>query len=364
MADSFGTIRPPWWGQRRRRPTGFLDDPDHTTTGTPGRWPVLAGRAVLYGALAVVLAAGLKTIVFGSASRPVAVRPVPAVSGPGQRFPAVAAEAFAAEFTRAYLTWPDGGVDAYRRAVAAYLPPGGDALGGWNGTGHQTVAAVIPAGVVSTSDRDGTVTVAAALNGGGWIHLAVPVTVQGSGLVVAGTPAIVPGPPAPQPLAAPAAVPSDDGAADEARPTLARVFAAYGSGDDQTLTYLAAPGVHLAGLAGAVSLVALDGLSVDAAPGDSRIGHATVRWALAGAPGSTLTQTYRVDLVRRDGRWYVAGIDADRLRGPGMTGPAGATPSAATPETTAPAPPPTTPSSSPPSTAASSPPPPAPPAGS
>lgn len=292
----------PWAGHQQAEPALFLDPPAPTRHGrySERRLAIIAGRTLLYGTLAVLLAAGLKSIV-----RSPTATTSPARAGTATVFPADAARVVASEFTAAYLTWPAGGTpEQWRQSLAPYLTPGLALGGGWDGTGSQTVTTVLPAGTDPTGPDTALITVAARLTSGAWLHLAVPISAHAGTVAVTGAPALVPGPAHPGRLAAPAttAVDNDSQAAAEATDTLAKFFAAYGAGDRSTLAYLTVPATPApAGLGGAVTLAGVDGVSVAAGPGPVRAGLVTVRWALPGGGG--VTEPYALRLERRDGRW-------------------------------------------------------------
>jgi conjugative transposon protein TcpC len=303
---------PPWAGHQQAEPHLFLDPPPASQSRyrTERRLAVIAGRVLLYGTLAVVFAAGLKTIV----QHPTAVT-APAKSGASDSaFPADTAGVVASEFTAAYLTWPPGAsAEQWRQTLAPYLAAGAALAGGWDGTGSQTVTTVIPAGTDPVGSDTAVITVAARLASGAWVHLAVPVSAHNGTVAVNGAPALVPGLagsghlPEGAAAGAPRAVENDSQAAAEATDTLAKFFAAYGSDDRATLAYLMVPGTPPpAGLAGAaVTLAGIDGVTVAAGPEPVRDGQVTVRWNVPA--GGAMTQPYALRLERRDGRWYIAG---------------------------------------------------------
>lgn len=153
-----------------------------------------------------------------------------------------------------------------------------------------------------------------------WLNLAVPVAYRDGRVVVTAPPALVG---SPQSSAQPPAVPDtsvdEDGTfARNTRATVTTLLRAYGSGD---LTYARGPDTRFTGLNQAATVAAVTQWRVqkagdtnnngggDGADGTVRSGDVTVTWALSGAAG-TLTCTYRVELYRDGGRWYLASIGA------------------------------------------------------
>lgn len=157
-----------------------------------------------------------------------------------------------------------------------------------------------------------------------WLNLAVSVIYRDGRVVVTARPALVG---SPQSSALPPAVPDssaeEDGAfARSTRATVTTLLRAYGSGE---LTYARGQGTSFTGLNNAATVEAITQWRVqklsdttndsgstsngDGADGTVRAGEVTVTWALSGDAG-TLTCTYRVELYRDGGRWYLASIGA------------------------------------------------------
>jgi hypothetical protein len=258
---------------------------------------VLAGRVLLWATLVMLLMAGLRSI----------VRPRVPLSGPrtgqGASFPTDAAKAYAARFVQAYLTYDQSSPGTRASALAAFLAPG-EAVPAWDGAGKETVANVVPAGLDVRSADVAVVSVAAEVDAG-WVYLAVPVRVSGPAMVVTAPPTFV-APPATAPLPAQAPVSNPDtGLALSLMPTLKAFFTAYAAGDGTQLSYFEAPGSHLQGLGGAVTLSSV--VNAVAAPGGtSRQLSATVVWRAASGAG--LMQTYDLGIEQVNGRWYVASV--------------------------------------------------------
>jgi hypothetical protein len=160
-----------------------------------------------------------------------------------------------------------------------------------------------------------------------WLNLAVPVAYRDGRVVVTASPALVGSPPsaALAPAVPDASVAEEDGAfARDTRATVTTLLRAYGTGE---LTYARGPDTSFTGLNNAATVAAItqwrvqkpsdtnDSGSTSSADGTVRAGDVTVTWALSGDAG-TLTCTYRVELYRDGGRWYLASIGAV-TEGPG-----------------------------------------------
>lgn len=289
---------------------GHRPAPTKRTEGSGHRRFVLAGRMLLWAAillLAVRGGVGVVAELAGDAGpRTAPVRGQ--VMADESVFPADAARAFATRFAQDYLTYDAASGRAERaERLAAYVPPGAARDLGWDGTGDQLVRTALPVEVRVVSDERAVVTVAAQMEAGHWLHLAVPVAADaGGGLTVAAPPALVAGPPpadVPSASWTPAARSSGDvPLAEELTPVLESFFEAYAEGRPDALAYYLAVGQDLDGLGGLVELDDLVSLWIDRG-GTSREAVATVRWR---APdGGVLTQRYALTLVDVAGRWYV-----------------------------------------------------------
>lgn len=258
----------------------------------PPRTLVLAGRAMLWSLLALLVAVGATTLygaVVGAAPEPPAAEEI---------YPARAAEGLAVRFAQAYLVGDQQVVEAFsggRVAVARHAQ---------SATAPVVGGLVVAATEVTTAEQ-GTVTVAARLDGG-WVYLAVPVWAAGSGeLVVAGSPTLVSPPRTGQPPQVGLGG-VDSRLGEDLEPELAAFFRAYADSSQAELDRFAAPGVDLAGLGGAVAFDRLAGVeAAPAGPGRARA-DASVVWQTA--DGLALSQTYRLELIRRDGDWFIADL--------------------------------------------------------
>ena len=101
----------------------------------------------------------------------------------------------------------------------------------------------------------------------------------------------------------------DSPGTDATRSVVKTFLAAFGGGSD--LSYLVAPGVTMAGLHGAVSLVDLPSwaLRTAAAGSTQQTGSAGVTWQLSGT-SLTITQHYVLGLTENAGRYYTASVGA------------------------------------------------------
>jgi Conjugative transposon protein TcpC len=265
-------------------------------------------RVLLAAVLGLLLLLGLRDVV-----RPfVAARPAPARISPTAVYPREPAEAFAARFAMAYLTFDGAHPDVRQRALAAYLIDGGDPGLGWDGNGKQTALEGVPAGIQVESANRALVTVAVLVDQQRWIYLAVPVVSDQGGLAVAAAPALVP-PPGRASWQQPSNTTSDDQdstLSSQLRPSLTAFFRAYAASRASELAYYAAPGAEIQGLGGEVELGELSDLSVMQGGSDERDAVATVRW-LDRHSGASLSESYRLRLAQVDGKWLVGQVSPE-----------------------------------------------------
>jgi hypothetical protein len=266
------------------------------------RLPVLLGRAVLWGVVLVLAVLGARTLLQAGASGP------DAREGLLAAFPQDEARALATRFATDYLRYDEENPGDRVQRLLAYLPgAAGDDLG-WDGAGAQDVVVALPAGLDVHSEQAATVLVAAQVDDGRWLHLAVPVEVDDLRRVsVTSTPILVPAPATASP--APPAVPvADEDLSSELVPLLQAFFEAYAIGDAEALAEHATPAVGPGGLGGLVELVEVSQVRV-ASGGDRRDARAVVRWRDP-ATGAQLPQLYHLQVVRADGRWHVDRLGA------------------------------------------------------
>jgi hypothetical protein len=266
----------------------------------------LVGRVVLWAAILLVFANGIVALVKNfSQSEPRYIQAA-ASEDSDLGFPENEAAVFAARFAHDYLSYDSKNPESRREQLSAYINDSFDPLLGWDGSGRLVAVNSIPVDVDVDSDQLGVVTVAVNVSGPRWVYLAVPIRAEGDGLAVADRPALVP---APEVAQAPtngtlSGIEDPDPAlAGRVQPSIESFFKAFASGKDADLSYFLPPGRTLRGLDGAVELDAIESLDV-AQGGSEREAVARVRW-LDPLTGGALTQTYRLTLVERDGRWYV-----------------------------------------------------------
>lgn len=283
---------------------------DQTGPVRAGRLGGLAragGRVVLWACIVVVLIRGLGAIIAPSSAgmpgREAGDSPASRVADGG------AIDAIAVRFATAYLADPTtaglrrsvGGLLA--DGVAARIPPRAGA-GGGAAVRWATVAGRRPAG-----RGRWMVTVAAALAGGRWRYLAVPVA-RGDrgGLAVHDLPAVV-SPPAradgaDEPVE-PLSGPSSGAVADVAT----RFVRAYVSGADRSrLAYFLAPTARLTRMPDGLAVASVG--EIDQLPSGGEPGELTVVVSAQvrdPAAGLVLAARYRLRLVRED-RWYVQAV--------------------------------------------------------
>lgn len=268
------------------------------------RYAVLAGRVLLWTVVAVVFVRGAVSLVRPS-REPAAVA---AAQSPDARFPVDEGRAFAARLAHDYLTYDAANPELRRKRLAEYLPDGSDALAGWDGTGTQVAVNALPVTVDVRGGSRAVVTVAVEVTGPRWLHLAVPLASDGRGVVLAGTPVLVPAPPLAE--APPRARPATDAPlTSELRPVVEAFFRAYAGDSESELAYYLPASTSMPVLGGSVSLDALTELAV-AEGEEEREATAAVRWRDR-TTGAGVVQSYHLSLVQRDGRWYVSRLGAD-----------------------------------------------------
>jgi hypothetical protein len=261
-------------------------------------WRVLFGAAVV-----VVLLLGLRDI-----ARPfLGVQPRAQSANASASYPRESAEAFAARFTMAYLTFDAARPEQRRRALQQYMGPGDASSAGWDGQGRETAALALPGGIEVRDGAHALVTVVALVDGGRWVYLAVLVVTDGQGLAVAGTPVLLPPPALADAAQSPDVMDQDPTLSAQLRPYLTAFLRAYAASSQAELAYYAAPGVVLGGLGGQVTLAGIDSLSVEQASGGQRSAVASVRW-MDSASGGALTQRYRLQVLQVNGKWLVGDV--------------------------------------------------------
>lgn len=288
--------------------------------GSGGRWFVWLGRAVLWVVILLVGYRGVMAIADGTrqSAGPSAPARASTATAAATQFPVSTAEAYAVEFGDVYLTFSPGSAGARSKALASFLPPGGDPQLGWNGAGSQRVASDQVASVSVTSAHTAIVTLLARLTSGRLVELGVPIYAAGGAMSVSGNPALLPAPATATPPSA--SQPSaDQSAAAGLQSQLPAFFQAYAGSDRATLARFAAPGAHLAGLNGAVTFGGITSLYVPSGGARRQI-SVTVTWQLASrsaarprrtrSSSATLPMTYQMTIVRQGSSWDVQSIGA------------------------------------------------------
>jgi hypothetical protein len=233
-----------------------------------------------------------------SGAPPAAARPSAAVDP--------ATSAFAVRFARTYLADPSGAALepflAEGARVGAGTPPKEE-------TGDVAQAEV--SGVEDLGGGRAVLTVACELRDARTLYLAVPIVRSGAGEVAAlGAPSIVaaPGAAGVDSNEQPQAVAGPDAGAIQG--LVAKFLPTYlAAGDPGSLSYFLAPGAAIQPLGGAVEFRATIGVT------QLGSGEGPVRSVLAAArvgdpaSGAVYPVTYRLELVRRGGRWYVDAVE-------------------------------------------------------
>jgi hypothetical protein len=213
--------------------------------------------------------------------------------------------ATAERFARLYLEDPDP------KALHPYL-----AAGARIGAGRQPSAEgaeVVQADVLNTTDLDAgrvVVTVSCELRDSRTLYLTVPIVRQGTGeAAVLGAPSIVamPAPAGADPESPRPIVGPDARAIEE---VVARFLPAYlSAGSSKELAYLLTPEAVVVPLGGQLELASVG--DVEQLDGGEGVVRDLVVPARVKDPvdGGTYPMTYRLRVLRRSGRWYVAQVE-------------------------------------------------------
>jgi hypothetical protein len=259
-----------------------------------------AGRVLLWSAVALVLVRGTIDLLGPDADE----APADDTTADGRPTANVeAAEAFAVRFASDFLTLTEDDAGLRRETLEAYVAPDVDLDSVWDGDGIQAVRHAVP--VSTTVERDGklTVLVAAQVDGGRWLHLAVPVSGDDDNFVVTGLPALVAGPAnADVELTEPEV---DSELTSRLQPTVESFFAAYGAGEQAELDRYVLPGHTVIGLDGAFVVDDVSEVAVMASDGSDspRRARATVGWTDP-LTGTGFSATYDMMQTEEDARWY------------------------------------------------------------
>lgn len=285
------------------------------------------GRGVLWAVVGLAAVTGVRAwIVPNSAPSP----PPASRSGAGPAsYPTDQAQAVAARWARAYLSWDEAIAADRGRLLAADMPPGADTDIGWDGHGHQEVIAVQPGAVTPGTNHQARASVdvlvrsstaapadagkkkgkgkpAAPTTTDRWIGLEVPVVATAGRVVVTGEPGMVGIPTsAPRIPHLPAAT-VDQALSAETKSAAADFFKAWAAGDTRSST---APGATIPPLPDGFAVEGLSDWQVEKGDGDTRTGTARISWRVSGA---VIEQTYRVQITRVSSadahRWQVSDV--------------------------------------------------------
>jgi conjugative transposon protein TcpC len=253
------------------------------------------GRVAIWTVLGLLLIRGV--VAEPTGAPPVAARPSAAVDP--------ATSAFAVRFARTYLADPSGA------ALEEFLAEG--ARVGAGAPPQEEAGDVAQAEVSGVEDLGGgraVLTVACELRDARTLYLAVPIVRSGAGEVAAlGAPSIVaaPGAAGVDSNEQPQAVAGPDAGAIQG--LVAKFLPTYlAAGDPGSLSYFLAPGVAVQPLGGAIGLRAITGVS-QLGSGEGPV-HSVLAAARVSDPasGAVYPVAYRLELVRRGGRWYVDAV--------------------------------------------------------
>lgn len=271
-------------------------------------------RWLLWTFMGLIMVRGIASFVLPAPKAPAeAAAPPPAAAVAPDREPPAA---FAALFAREYLTWSAGKESDRAARLQGLIAQGLDSQAGWSAGEkplNQVAEATWPFAVRSPGEHQWLVTVAARVTtatAGGpqprTVYLAVPVWGEAGSYVVYDYPTYVAGPAAPGARdSSPAGeqVLDSDG---QIRTLLTGFFRAYAAGGAADVTYFLEPGATAGGLGGAQVFKAIADIAV------RRSGQETWAGVLVTMAdpltGTSANQRYTLELVQRDGRWYIKQI--------------------------------------------------------
>lgn len=278
--------------------------------GSGGRWFIYVGRLILWAFIIVVLVNGVRA----PFERITAKQETPSgASGSAKpQFPATAASAYALSFADVYLNYDQATAADRQKQLSQFFAAGIDQQLGWDGAGKSVLQS---ANVVSVQadDADHAVVTLLSRANGRLFELAVPIYAKDGAMAVSGRPATLPPPPTAS--VPPVNVDRDSGLEGELQQPLASFFKAYAASDTASLQRYADPPVT--GLGGTVTFNRLKEITAPTGDPSSRTVDATVIWTVPATapktPASSLEQTYRLDMVKKDGYWYVRNIRGSTL---------------------------------------------------
>jgi hypothetical protein len=269
-------------------------------------------RVLVFVALAVVVAVGLRQMFLPS--KPAAA-PVPVVEG--AKFPASDAAGVAARFASAYLSWDQSNPDERMQGLQIDMAGiDSDNTLGWDGKGKQKASAASLVDLDVLDDERAIATVAVyvvpfdaegkALPGE-WTGLAVPLAATEGRVVVSASPATV-GIPAPVPVKHTEQGVTDTATSNETQEYIEAFLKAYGAEED--VSAVVAPDADIQGLAGLYTFKTLREWNVAEGDNTTREAVASVVWTTTS--GATVEQDYSITLTHvsagSSGRWQVSAI--------------------------------------------------------
>jgi hypothetical protein len=283
------------------------------------------GRGLLWAVVGLAAVTGVRAWIVPNTSQ----APAPtSTRGVDSAYPTDQAQAVAARWARAYLSWDEANAKMRGQLLAADMPSDADTEIGWDGHGHQEVVAVQPGAVTTGAKKQARARVDVLVRteedavkdtkkGKGrkppepttvdrWIGLDVPVVATAGRVVVTGQPGIV-GIPASGPHLPELPTGSiDQELSGQTQSAIESFFRSYAAGDTRSGT---APGANIPPLPDGFELGGLTAWQVDQGRGADRIGTARVSWRIAGA---VIEQTYRVEITQVSSadaqRWQVSDV--------------------------------------------------------
>lgn len=300
---------------RTAKPAGAGKGKALSTSMAGGRWKVMALRGTVYSICGLLLLGGLKNVLVGDSVPDTETITNTVRANLGETgFPTKAAEGFAVRFASVYLNYDPATAEQRAQALEVYSPEAADGTWGWTGsTGRQKVITgpVVAAKPVMKDAHFATVTVAAQVESGAWVYLAVPVYAATSGaLVVSGPPAFV-APPARAENPGQDPITDEDGdlatVLADIMPGFFRAWAASNAVELARYTAKDATPAATSGLAGAATLDKVGQITMPKDGGNTRVGQVEVSWAIKGA--GTYLQTYQVTVTKdASEKWSVKDI--------------------------------------------------------
>lgn len=316
-------------------------DADLQVVKAPREWSSTARRVAVAVVLGLFMVAGIKQVlwnpIFGTKTAITATTVLDQA----------AADAAATRYALDYFSYSPAA--AGQSALAAGVVGGGASAAGWTGTGYLRADAALPGGMFLIDEAHAVIDVTVRISlgmppapkpgaapaaapastaavpaasaadpgalppgwrnlGSRWVTVAVPIDATSGTAKVAATGPVLTGE-TPGQVTAPAGAVGDTTTGAATQGVATSFFAAYANSD---VAYLAAPGVNLAGLSGAVTLVSLTNWTAavpagTTAPPTGAVGTAAVTWQLAGTD-LQIKQQYAMALTNGQNRWYAAAL--------------------------------------------------------